>query len=84
MKIYSNLHFEVVWSVVLRENTSIKRRTISLQPPFDGQHIKIFIRFFGVTDEETVGDWSLQVDVDNVDLNKKLKYEILNEINTYL
>jgi len=68
-----DLHFEFVWSVVLRANTSIKRRTISLQPPFDGQHINILIFFFGVADDETVGDWSLEVDEDNVDYMKNLR-----------
>ncbi len=67
-----DLHFELVWSVVLRANTSIKRRTISLQPPFDGQHINILIFFFGVPDDETVGDWSLEIDEDDVDYIQNL------------
>ena len=34
----------------LRANTSRSRRTISLQPPFEGQHISIFIFLAAVVD----------------------------------
>ena len=50
-----DLHFEVDGSVVFRVNTSIKRRTISLHPPLEGQQIKILVFFVG-PDDETVGD----------------------------
>lgn len=50
----SYLHFEVVGSVVFRANTSIKRRTISLHPPLEGQQIRILVRFFVVADVDAV------------------------------
>lgn len=52
------LHFCDVSSplVDLCVKTSSKRRTISLQPPFEGQQIRIFVFLFGGTDDDTVGD----------------------------
>lgn len=52
----SCLHFEVLGSVVFRVNTSIKRRTISLHPPLEGQQIRILVLFFAVTDVVIAGD----------------------------
>ena len=58
------LRFDAVGSVVkslgFREKTSINRRTISLQPPLDGQQMSIFGFFFEITDDVIVGDWSVE------------------------
>lgn len=60
------LRFEADGSVVgsfgLREKTSINRRTISLQPPLDGQQMSIFAFFFAIADDVVVGDWSVESD----------------------
>jgi hypothetical protein len=45
----------------------MRRRTISLQPPFDGQQINIFGFFFDTADEVTVGDCSVVSNGPSVD-----------------
>ena len=76
------LRFEAAGSVVgsfgLREKTSISRRTISLQPPLDGQQMSIFAFFFAIADDEMVGDWS--VESDDIGIGYRISiYPFLND-----